>query len=124
MLELQEYPNAADVALDRAARHAALMAKIEAEMVAKARHAAFAMIKRRARLFLDQPLRREAVAAGLWCASPECLIETGRTMLDNERKYPRRNYGFGGEVTSINASALIVLGRYNRMLWRAIQRGA
>jgi len=123
LLDLDEKPNAADVALDQAGRHAALMAEIEAEMKARAAHTVHRIVKRRARIFLDQPLRREAVAPGLWCASPEALIATGRTMLANERDFPRRHYGFGGETPSINARALIVLGRYQRLVWREIQRG-
>jgi len=123
-IDIQERPDAAEAALDQAARHEALMAEIEAEMRAKAARTAHWMVKRRARLFLDQPLRREAVAGGLWCASPECLISTGTRMLENERDFPRRNYGFGGEVTSINAKALVVLGRFERRVWRAIKVGA
>jgi hypothetical protein len=123
MPSLQEHHIAFDVEMDRSARHAALMVEIEAEMEARAAYVANVIVKRRARYYRDDPLRLEAVAAGLWCASPETLIATGKTKLNNERRFPSRNFGFGGEVSCINARALIVLGRYQRRVWHEIKKG-
>lgn len=113
MLALQERLNLADVALDRAG----INAELEAELIAKARRSAIVAIKRRARVYLVHPERLDALVPGLWCASPECLIKTGRTMLENELRFPRRHFGFGGEVQAINAKALILYGRYGRRWW-------
>lgn len=111
MLDLRERPNVADAALDRAA---ARVAEFEAEMITRARQAVSSAVKTRARVYLDNPERRDTVAIGLWFAAPECLIATGRTVLNNAARFPRHLYGFGAEVEAINGKALIVVGRYER----------
>jgi hypothetical protein len=120
MLALQERANASDVALERAGR----IAEFEAEMITKARQSAFAGVRRRAHAYLRDPLQLEAIAHGLAYASPECLMATGRTILDHERRFPSRHFGVGGEVKAMNAKAIMVLGRYQRRMWCAIKRGA
>lgn len=113
MLDLQDLHDAADAAMPSALR----------ALEAAARHTVHAIVKRRTRYFRDDPLRLETIAHGLWCADPASLIATGRTMLENERRFPRPHFGFGGEVPAINAKALIVLGRYQRRMWAAIRSG-
>lgn len=115
MLKLEERQNAADVALSVAA--------MEADLITRARQSAFAAIRRRAHAYLRDALKLEAIAHGLAFASPECLIATGATILDHERRFPSRHFGTGGEVRAINARAIMVLGRYQRRVWSAIRRG-
>jgi hypothetical protein len=120
MIILDERPNAADAALAKAAQHA----EREAELVLRARQSAFAAIRRRAHVYSRDALKLEAIAHGLSYASPECMIATGATILDHERRFPSRHFGFGDEVKAINAKAIMILGRYQRRMWSAIKRGA
>lgn len=113
MLDLQEAPNAADTALQIA----------DEQIKSAARRVTAFTVKHRARQFLKDSLRLEAIHHGLCCASPECLIRTGKTMLENERQFPTRNFGLGGYVPAMNAKALVVLGRYQRRMWAAIRKG-
>jgi hypothetical protein len=119
MLDLHENPNAADVALSTSVWNG----DFSAELVTRAKQAASAAVRRRAKTYLSDPIKLESISHGLAFADPKSLIETGRTILANELRFPRRHFGFGSEQVAINAKALIVLGRYQRRVWRSLARG-
>jgi hypothetical protein len=116
MLDIQERPNAADAAM-------VAFAAREAEMILAAKRSVIRAVKMRAKRYLDNPESRDALVPGLWCASPKTLIATGKTMLENELRFPRRRSGFSGETLAINARALMLVGRYGRRWWHRIERG-
>ena len=78
---------------------------------AQARRTAAYMVKCRARDYARRPMQLEILYPGLAAADPATLIVVARHLLDNERKNPRRWLGFGGEVSALNAKAVLLLGR-------------
>lgn len=71
-------------------------------------------IKGRARLYAKRPAALEPLYPGLSCAPPQTLIAVAEHLVDRERRSPRRWFGFGGEVSLINAKAALLLGRTQR----------
>lgn len=73
-------------------------------------------IKGRARLYAKRPAALEPLYPGLSCAPPRTLIAIAEHLVDRERRSPRRWFGFGGEVSLINAKAALLLGRTRRRI--------
>ncbi len=82
---------------------------------AQARRTAAYMLKRRARDYARQPMQLEILYPGLAVATPDVLIAVAAHLLKNERKNPRRWFGFGGEIGALNAKAAMLLGRTLRL---------
>ncbi len=78
---------------------------------AQARRTAAYLVKRRARDYARRPMQLEILYPGLAAAAPATLIAVATHLLENERKNPRRWFGFGGEVSALNAKAALLLGR-------------
>ncbi|MEJ0051389.1 MAG: hypothetical protein WDN02_09330 [Methylovirgula sp.] len=78
---------------------------------AQARRTAAYMLKRRARDYARRPMQLEILYPGLAAAAPDTLIAVAAHLLKNERKNPRRWFGFGGEIGALNAKAAMLLGR-------------
>ncbi len=81
---------------------------------AQARRTAAHMVKARARDYARRPVQLEILYPGLAAAAPEVLIAVAGHMLRRERQIPRRWFGFGGEVSALNAKAVLLLGRLRR----------
>lgn len=77
---------------------------------AQARRSATHMLKRRARAFAQNPMSLETLYPGLAAAEPATLIAIAEHLLDRAR-LPARWFGFGGEVTALNAKAALLYGR-------------
>ncbi len=69
------------------------------------------MLKRRARDYARRPMQLEILYPGLAVATPDVLIAVAAYLLKNERKNPRRWFGFGGEISALNAKAALLRGR-------------
>ena len=78
---------------------------------AQARRTAAYMLKCRAREYARRPMQLEILYPGLAAAEPAVLIAVAAHLVENERKNPRRWFGFGGEVGTLNAKAALLLGR-------------
>ncbi|WP_219322894.1 hypothetical protein [Methylovirgula sp. HY1] len=59
----------------------------------------------------------ESLYPGLASAPPATLIAIAEHLLETERRAPRRWFGFGGEITAINAKAALLYGRARRRAW-------
>jgi hypothetical protein len=79
-----------------------------------ARCAVVQRIKLRARLYAKRPMALEPLYPGLACASAEALIAIAAHLVERESRSPRRWFGFGGEVSLLNAKAALLLGRIRR----------
>lgn len=88
---------------------------------ADARRAVSHMIKARARLYARKPMALDALHPGLSCAAPATLIAIAEHLVERETMSPRRWFGFGGEVSLINARAAHVLGRAQRRAMRRVE---
>ncbi|MGO9135737.1 MAG: hypothetical protein ACLP8A_17020 [Methylovirgula sp.] len=99
--------------LQPAAEPDAYAAALDAISV-QARRSAVHLLKRRARAFARWPMQMEALAPGLASARPERLIAVAEHLLENEWRSARRRFGFGGEVTALNAKAALLYGRLLR----------
>jgi hypothetical protein len=89
---------------------AAEIAAIEA-LQSQARRSAAHLVKRRARAFAKHPMSLETLYPGLAVAEPATLIAVAGHLLDRARNTPQRWFGFGGEVTALNAKAALLYGR-------------
>jgi hypothetical protein len=78
---------------------------------AQARRTAAHMVKGRARDYARRPMQLEILYPGLAVADPKTLIAVATHLLGKEREEPRRWFGFGGEVSALNAKAALLLGR-------------
>jgi hypothetical protein len=81
------------------------------DLAAPARRAAAHMIKTRARHYGRRPLALDALHPGLGMAPPATLIAIAAHLVERESRSPRRWFGFGGEVSLVNARAALLLGR-------------
>ena len=81
---------------------------------ATARRAATHMVKVRARHYDRRPMALEALHPGLSGATTPTLIAIAEHLVERETRSPRRWFGFGGEVTLLNARAALLLGRARR----------
>lgn len=77
-------------------------------------HAVRAAIKARARHYGRWPGALEALHPGLAAASPSTLVAVAEHLVERETRSPRRWFGFGGEVSLVNARAALLLGRAQR----------
>ena len=84
------------------------------DLGAAARRAVAYRIKAQARLYARRPMLLERLHPGLACASAATLVAIGEHLVARERASPRRWFGFGGEVTLVNACAVHLLGRTRR----------
>ena len=85
--------------------------EIEAAFASRARRTVALLVKRRARDYARQPRMLGILAPGLETANGAVMISTARELLAIERATLRRFAGFGGDVQSINARAVGLLGR-------------
>jgi hypothetical protein len=53
----------------------------------------------------------DAVSSGFSAAAPETVIAGARRLIMTERNLPRRWFGVGGEIPSINGKAVLLYGR-------------
>jgi|SRR6516162_2227985 hypothetical protein len=77
----------------------------------QANRTACQLIKGRARIYAQRPQLLETVFPGLSSASPDTLIAVAAHLMENARSNPRRWFGFGGEISILNAKAVRLLGR-------------
>lgn len=77
------------------------------------------MMKSRARHYRRRPSALESLFPGLSIAPSATLIAVASHLVERERLSPHRWYGFGGEVTMMNARAALLLGRLRRRCERA-----
>ncbi|WP_158810099.1 hypothetical protein [Beijerinckia sp. L45] len=84
------------------------------DMQRAARCAVVHRIKTRARLYAKRPMALEPLYPGLACASGATLVAVASHLVERESRSPRRWFGFGGEVSLVNAKAALLLGRANR----------
>ncbi|MCI0601141.1 MAG: hypothetical protein L0Y60_16815 [Beijerinckiaceae bacterium] len=84
---------------------------VEAALRAQAARTAVGVIKQRARVYARRPMSLESVFPGLSAAAPETIIAVAKHLIVTEREAPRRWLGFGGEVSLLNAKAVLLLGR-------------
>ncbi len=94
------------------------MARINSDedeaVAAAARRAVAHLIKSRARHYARRPMALERLYPGLSRVAPDRLAAIGAHLVEREARVPRRWFGFGGEVTLINAKAVCLLGRARR----------
>lgn len=83
---------------------------------AQARRSSTHCLKKRARVFASEPMALESLHPGLATAAPESVIAVAEHLLERERHAPPRWFGFGGEVTAVNAKAALLYGRTLRRL--------
>jgi hypothetical protein len=77
----------------------------------QARRSAIHMLKCRARDYARRPFELENLYPGLAAAPPDVMIAVAEHLLGRARRNPQRWFGFGGEVTALNAKAALLLGR-------------
>jgi hypothetical protein len=82
-----------------------------AALDAQARRSAAHLVKQRARAFALRPSELEALYPGLAVAAPDKLIAIAAHLLETARNGRQRWFGFGGEVTALNAKAALLYGR-------------
>jgi hypothetical protein len=80
----------------------------------RAKCAVARIVKARARDFAGRPILLETLVPGLATAKPETMIEVGDHLLENVATDRNRWFGFGGEISALNARALRLLGRVLR----------
>jgi len=78
---------------------------------AQARRTAAHMVKARARDYARRPMQLEILYPGLATAGPDVLIAIATHLLGRRRAEPQRWFGFGGEISALNARAALLLGR-------------
>lgn len=88
------------------------------DLGAAARRCVAHSIKARARRYGRQPQALDALFPGLGQAPPDTLVAVATHLVEREAGSPRRWFGFGGEVTLINARAALLLGRALRRAGR------
>ena len=81
------------------------------DLAAAARRSVAHTIKARARRYARRPQALDALMPGLGCATPATLIAVAEHLVERESNSPRRWFGFGGEVSLLNARAALLLGR-------------
>ena len=89
------------------------------DLAAAARRSAAHAVKARARQYGRRPQALDALFPGLGCAPPATLVAVAEHLVEREARSPRRWFGFGGEVTLVNARAALLLGRALRRAGRA-----
>ena len=87
-------------------------------IAAAARRAASHMVKERARRYAHKPSALDALHPSLSHAAPATLIAIAEHLVEREIRSPRRWFGFGGEVSLLNARAALLLGRARRRVVR------
>lgn len=94
------------------------MAAAVERMEAQARRTVAGMVKRQARYYARHPeslrLVHPSLAKPADSLDARAVTAAGWEALEAEINKPRRHFGFGGEVPSINAKAVILLGRAMR----------
>jgi hypothetical protein len=85
----------------------------------QARRSAIHMLKCRARDFARRPFELENLYPGLAAAPADVMIAVAEHLLANARHNPQRWFGFGGEITALNAKAALILGRALRRSTRS-----
>jgi len=88
-----------------------VQASVDGMLRAQAVRTAAALIKKRARAYAKSPVLLDSVSLGLSSAAPETAIAVARHVIMTERNLPRRWFGAGGEIPSINAKAVLLYGR-------------
>lgn len=78
---------------------------------AQARRTAAYMVKNRARDYARRPMQLEILYPGLAVAEAKTLIAVATHLLSIARTNPQRWFGFGGEISALNAKAALLLGR-------------
>lgn len=78
---------------------------------AQAHRSSMHCLKQRARIFAVEPMALESLYPGLAAAAPQSMIAIAEHLLERERHAPSRRFGFGGEVTALNAKAALLCGR-------------
>jgi hypothetical protein len=86
-------------------------ANIEAALRAQATRTAVDLIKDRARTCAKRRMTPENLIPGLSAAAPETIIAVAKHLISAESNAPRRWFGFGGEVTILNAKAMLLSAR-------------
>jgi hypothetical protein len=89
-----------------------------AALDAQARRSAAHLVKQRARAFALRPSELETLYPGLAVATPGKLIAIAEHLLEAARNGRQRWFGFGGEVTALNAKAALLYGRMLRRMMR------
>jgi hypothetical protein len=83
-------------------------------IAAAARRAASHLVKTRARRYARTPSALDALHPGLSRTTPATLVAIAAHLVEREIRSPRRWFGFGGEVSLLNARAALLLGRARR----------
>lgn len=91
-------------------------AAVFAAIDAQARRSAAHLVKQRARAFARRPSELEALYPGLAVATPGKLIAIAEHLLESARNGRQRWFGFGGEVSAVNAKAALLYGRMLRRM--------
>lgn len=81
------------------------------DMRAAAVRTASHMVKTRARQYARRPMTLDALHPGLSVGAPATLVAIAEHLVEREARSPRRWFGFGGEVSLVNARAALLLGR-------------
>jgi hypothetical protein len=81
-----------------------------------ARAAVAHRIKARARIYAKHPMALEPLYPSLSCAPVATLIAVAEHLVERESRSPQRWFGFGGEVSLVNAKAALLLGRARRRI--------
>ena len=89
------------------------------DLAAAARRSIAHTVKARARRYRRRPQALDALFPGLGSAPPDTLIAIATHLVEREAGSPRRWFGFGGEVSLLNARAALLLGRALRRAARA-----
>ncbi len=81
------------------------------DLASAARRSIAHTLKARARRYGRRPQMLDALFPGLGSAPPDTLIAVAAHLVEREMRSPRRWFGFGGEVSLVNARAALLLGR-------------
>ncbi len=81
------------------------------DLASAARRSIAHTLKARARRYGRRPQTLDALFPGLGSAPPDTLIAVAAHLVEREMRSPRRWFGFGGEVSLVNARAALLLGR-------------
>ena len=81
------------------------------DLASAARRSIVHTLKARARRYSRRPQMLDALFPGLGSAPPDTLIAVAAHLVEREMRSPRRWFGFGGEVSLVNARAALLLGR-------------
>ena len=90
---------------------AAGMPTFDADLATVARRTVASTIKARARRYARHPQALDALFPGLASVTPVTLIAVAEHLVERESHSPRRWFGFGGDVSLLNARAALLLGR-------------